>query len=243
MTRDDLTAGSWLALCVHGGGGGGWEWDAWSRVFAARGFTTLAPDLEPSAAGLAATRFVDYREQVLVRGRDLARPGMPLAVVGASLGGLLALSVAAELGAAALVLVNPLPPAGVVARLPGEARPPIVPWGRQRSLASTRRALPDADDATILYALRRWRDESGAVLDEARAGIAVEPPRCPVLVLSSEHDDEVPPLASRALAVRLGADFESLRAASHVGPLLGTRAAVIAARVADWLGARAAQQG
>lgn len=239
MTRDDSTAGPWFALCVHGGGGGGWEWGAWTRVFAARGFMTQAPDLEPVAAGLAATRFADYREQVLLRWRAGARANAPGALIGASLGGLLALSMAAEAGAAALVLVNPLPPAGVVARLPGAVCEPIVPWGRQRSLASTRRALPDADDATVLHAFRRWRDESGAVLDEARAGIVVEPPRCPVLVLSSEHDDDVPPLASRALAVRLGADFESLRGTSHVGPLLGTRAAAIANRVADWLDSHA----
>ena len=237
MMRDDPTACPWLTLCVHGAGGGGWEWGAWTRVFAARGFTTQAPDLEPVAAGLAATRFVDYREQLLLHWRDSTRAGTPGALIGASLGGLLALSAAAELGVAALVLVNPLPPAGVVARLPGEAREAVVPWGRQRSLAATRRALPDADDATILHAFRRWRDESGAVLNEARAGIVVEPPRCPVLVLSSEHDDDVPPLASRALAVRLGADFESLRGISHVGPLLGTRAAAIANRVADWLAA------
>ena len=235
MMRDDTTACPWRTLFVHGAGGGGWEWGAWARVFAARGFATQAPDLEPAAGGLAATHFGDYRDQVLQRWREGAGANVPGVLIGASLGGLLALSVAAELGAAALVLVNPLPPAGVVARIPGEVREPIVPWGRQRSLASTRRALPDADDATILHAFRRWRDESGAVLDEARAGIVVEPPRCPVLVLSSEHDDDVPPLASRALAVRLGADFESLRGASHVGPLLGTRAAAIAIRVADWI--------
>ena len=85
--------------------------------------------------------------------------------------------------------------------------------------------MPDADDAACLYALRRWRDESGAVLNEAREGVAVEIPRCPALVLSSELDAEVPPAAARALAVRLSADFRSIPQASHVGPLLGRDAA------------------
>ena len=46
---------------VHGAGGGGWEWDAWARVFAAEGWRVFAPDLQPAAEGLAATRLDDYR--------------------------------------------------------------------------------------------------------------------------------------------------------------------------------------
>ncbi len=243
MIGDESTDAGWRVLCVHGAGAGGWEWQVWRRVFEAHGFATSAPDLVASAGGLAVTRFADYRAQLVAHARVLGGSPAPLAVVGASLGGLLALSVAVEVGAAALVLVNALPPAGLVATQPGDPHEAIVPWGRCRSLASTRRALPDADDATALHAFRRWRDESGAVLDEARAGIAVERPRCPVLVMSSEYDDDVPPLASRGLAVRLGADFESLRGASHVGPLLGTRAATIAGRTVDWLRARAPMAG
>ena len=98
--------------------------------------------------------------------------------------------------------------------------------------------MPDADDAASMHAFRRWRDESGAVLEQARAGIAVELPRCPTLVLSGELDDDVPPTLSRALAVRLAADFERLPQCSHLGPLLGSRAASIAERTATWLHAR-----
>lgn len=242
MTADEACGAGWRALCVHGAGAGGWEWQAWRRVFEAHGIDVSTPDLVAAEAGLAATRVADYRNQVAAHARASVASSAPLALIGASLGGLLALSVAAEVGAAALVLVNALPPAGIVA-MPVVAHTAIVPWGSRRSLASTRRALPDADDATALHAFRRWRDESGTVLDEARAGIAVDRPSCPVLVLSSEHDDEVPPLASRALAVRLGADFESLRGASHVGPLLGVGAAATAARVVAWLRALAPGTG
>ncbi|HEY4556436.1 MAG TPA: hypothetical protein VIG68_08390, partial [Lysobacter sp.] len=51
-------------LLVHGAGGGGWEWAIWQRVFDARGWTSAAPDLQPAAAGLAATGLDDYLAQV-----------------------------------------------------------------------------------------------------------------------------------------------------------------------------------
>ena len=233
---ETMTAKHWRAVCVHGAGGGAWEWNIWSRVLRAHAISVVARELQPGADGLALTRFADYRAQLL----DWCRAGenaRPLVLIGASLGGLLALAVAAEVRAAALVLVNALPPAGVVSRLPAAVQPPIVPWGRSRSLQGTLRAMPDADDAAVMHAFRRWRDESGAVLGEAQAGVPVEWPRCPTLVLASGRDDDVPVFASRALAVRLGADFECLPDASHVGPLLGTQAAGVALRVVDWLAA------
>lgn len=235
MRRDEDVGHALVAVCVHGAGAGGWEWNSWKRMFGACGIVAHAPDLQPAAGGLAATRFDDYRNQVIAHCRDALSSGSRLVIVGASLGGLLALSAAAEVGAAALVLINPMPPAGVISRSPGAQSAAIVPWGRERSIAGTRRAMPDADDAAALYAFRLWRDESGAVLDQARAGIEVALPGCPTLVLSSEHDDDVPAILSRALAVRFGADFERLPASSHLGPLLGTQSALIAERVATWL--------
>ena len=91
-----------VAVCVHGAGGGGWEWTIWARVLAARGWRVVAPDLLPAADGLAATALADYRAQVLAWCAQ-ASPS-PL-LVGASLGGLLALSIAAQANARALVLV------------------------------------------------------------------------------------------------------------------------------------------
>jgi pimeloyl-ACP methyl ester carboxylesterase len=224
-----------VVVAVHGAGGGGWEWGVWARALAFRGFSVIAPDLMPAAAGIEATTFSDYRAQVL---DWCAGARKPVVLAGASLGALLALAAASRAKPLALVLVNPLPPAGVLARPLYDVRPPVVPWARERSLASTRRAMPDADDAARLYALRRWRDESGAALNEARDGIAVEMPRCPVLLIASELDTDVPMAASRALAVRLSADFRTVAGASHVGPLLGASAATTASEAADWLAAR-----
>ncbi len=218
------------ALLVHGAGGGGWEWNVWRRVLEARDIACVCLDLEPLAAGLAATAFDDYRSQVH-RALD-ALPG-PRALVGASLGGLLAASCAAS--ADALVLVNPLPPAPWSAQLPRREWPDVVPWRREARLASTRRALADADDATALFAFRRWRDESGAVLRQAQSGVTVAVPQCPVLLVASELDEDVPAEVTAAVADAWSASLLRLPGSSHVGPLLGRNAAGVAGQVTAWL--------
>jgi len=226
-----------IAVFVHGAGAGGWEWNIWARVFVADSFEVLTRDLAPDAQGLAATRFSDYRDQVVQWCTDAAarRDPVRIVLVGASLGGLLCLSVASQCAVSALVLVNPMPPAGVLACPLGDPQAGIVPWGSRRSISSTRRAMPDADAAARQYAYERWRDESGDVLEQARVGVTVDLPRCPTLILASERDDDVPAMASRALALRCRADFELLAGASHVGPLLGTSAAATAHQATRWL--------
>jgi len=220
------------ALLVHGAGGGGWEWNVWRRVFAAHGIAASAPDLEAATAGLQATTLEDYRQQVATAARELPTPPV---LVGASLGGLLALCTAVEVDAAALVLVNPLPPSPWHAQLRRRAWPPRVPWARDASLAGTRAALPDADAATCLFAWRRWRDDSGAVLQEASSGVAVRAPACPLLVIASGRDEDVPARASAELASAFGGDLLHCAGASHVGVLLGRAAPVAAADAARWL--------
>lgn len=219
------------ALLLHGAGGGGWEWTVWRRVFAAHGVAAHAPDLQPVADGLEATRFDDYLVQARAWAGALAQPRV---LVGASLGGLLALRLASEVHAAALVLVNPLPPAPLSQRLAPRAWEARVPWQRTASLAGTMAALPDADAATWQAAWRRWRDESGAVLAEAGAGLAVERPACPVLLLASTADADVPCAVSTALAAELGADLLHCDGDSHVGPLLGRSAGLRARLVVSW---------
>lgn len=221
------------ALLVHGAGGGGWEWNLWRGVLAAHGLRVDAPDLQPVPAGMQATVFDDYLTQVRDALRALPRPRT---LIGASLGGLLC-AVAAD-AADALVLVNPMPPAPFHGRLPQRSWPPLVPWQRDARLAATRRAMPDADDAAALYAFRRWRDESGAVLGTAQAGVIAARPDCPVLCIVSELDEDVPATATLALAEAWQADLIRLPSAGHVAPLLGRGSADLARQVAAWLSAR-----
>lgn len=222
-------------LMLHGAGGGAWEWTVWRRVFEAAGHRVHAPDLMPDAGGLAATGLDHYRAQALQAAQHLAAP---YAAIGASLGGLLALDVASSTRCAALVMANPLPPQPEARRLPPRAPyPRIIPWGSGASLPGTRRALPDADDAACVFAFRRWRNESGRVLNEARAGVSIAPPRCPILVLASDSDDDVPAAVSAALASRLSATLLRVPG-SHVGPVLGRAAAGCARMAVDWLNSR-----
>jgi pimeloyl-ACP methyl ester carboxylesterase len=221
------------ALLLHGAGGGGWEWNAWRGVFAAAGIEVVTPDLQPTATGLAGTTFDDYLGQARTALAALPRPR---AVIGASLGGLLAMRCAAE--ADALVLVNPLPPLPWSSRLPARDWPEVVPWRRDARLASTRRALPDSDEATALFAFRHWRDESGAVLRVAHAGIEVVKPQCPLLCIVSEQDEDVPPMVTRSLANEWKAGLVQAPSPSHVGPLLGRCAPAIAVQAVTWLSAR-----
>ncbi len=217
-------------LLIHGAGGGAWEWDLWCATLAAHGIDARVVELAASARGLAATSLDDYHAQVQAALRGVPRPRV---AIGASLGGLLAVRVADQVDA--LVLINPLPPAPWHAQLPAREWPDVVPWGRRARLASTRRALPDADPATALAALRGWRDESGAVLRDAHRGLAVAPPVVPVLCVVSQRDDDVPPSTTRALGAAWGADLVDSAASSHVGPLLGIHAARDAQAACAWL--------
>ena len=225
-----LSEAARVAVFVHGAGGGGWEWGVWARCFEAEGFGVVAPDLRAGEDGLACVSLCDYADQVAGWVRSARDDGaVCVALVGASLGGLLAL---ANAGAAqALVLVNPLPPTGLPTDGPEQE---VMHWGRDASLAGTRRALPDADDLAALHAFRRWRDESGLALRQARAGWPLPVPACPVLVMGSRDDAEVPPASSRALAASLGAAWLELPG-SHAGPLLGRQAAGAARLAVDWL--------
>lgn len=215
-------------MLVHGAGGGAWEWNIWMRVFAASGWCCEALDLQPADAGLAVTSLADYTAQVE---QVLARQAQPAVLIGASLGALLALRCAHA--AAALVLVNPLPPKPWQLGS-DKVWPEIVPWRRARSLEGTRRAMTEADDAACLYAFRRWRDESGRVLNEAHAGVEVVAPAVACLVMASIDDTDVPHDRSVALAQGLGASLLNLPG-GHLAPLLGRGAATAATQAVAWL--------
>lgn len=230
----EAPAASRVAVMIHGAGGGGWEYDRWREAFAAQGWQVIAPDLLPAKAGLANTTFDDYLRQVVAW---VPRHRERLVLIGASLGGILALKAAERLKPDALVLINSVSPAGVGPRRPAKRYPAVIRWANG-PLKETRDAMPDSDEATILWAHKRWRDESGRVLNAARSGIKAQRPSCPVLVVIGEQDADIPPAASLALARWCRADVHQYAGTSHVGPLLGRRAPEIASAAAHWLEAR-----
>jgi len=151
------------------------------------------------------------------------------------------LALAAGLGVPAIrgfVLSRLMPPAPLSQQLPAREWADVVAWQRDARLESTRRSLIDADDATALYAFRRWRDESGAVMREAYAGLELAAPACPVLCIASATDRDVPMPVTSALAMQWDASLLRVPSASHVGPLLARNAAVVATQALRWLSPR-----
>lgn len=225
------------ALLVHGAGGGGWEFDVWRREFEERGWQVVARDLEPSLEGLAATKLRDYVSQVVAWGQDAAvAPHGELVLVGASMGGALVLSAAEQLRPTRVVLVNsvvPTPWARPTARTAKEL-PDVIRWAGS-SLESTVRALPDATPEVQRWACARWRDESGAVMREIRAGFNAVQPRCPALFVISGADTDVPAEQQAKWARAWSAPTLEYDDMSHVGPLLGASAHAVAHDVEAWL--------
>jgi len=218
-----------VVVMIHGAGGGGWEWEKWRPVFARAGWRVVAHDLQPASGGLAKTTLADYERQVV----SWCPKGQPVVLVGASMGGMLALRVAERVRARAVVLVNSVTPKGSG----GKSFPAVVRWANG-PLEDTRVAMPDSDEPTIRAAWKRWRDESGTVMTELSKGVVVAPPRKPTLVVVGREDTDVRPIDSLAMAMRLRADVIEYAGMSHVGPLLGRRAPEVAATVLQWLRAR-----
>lgn len=215
-------AAALTAVCLHGAGGGPWEWARWLRLWGAEGFQAQAPPLPE----------LDDLEAVRRRLQAGLSPGAVL--VGASLGGLLALQLARVLHAPALVLVNPLPPEPWSSALPQPAPGYTPDWGLRARLDGTRRAVPELDPVDALLAFRGWRDCSPRLLAQARHGQGFDRPGCPVLVIASAGDSDVPAALSSGLAQALGADLLGVPG-SHVAPLLAAEAPRLARYALEWL--------
>ena len=231
--------GATSVLFLHGAGGGGWEWAIWREIFAAEGYACDCPDLTPSAGAVSDSGFADYLELATAALACWTCPGV---VVGASLGALLALRLSERFADAVpgkisrLVLINSHPPWPESERMPAlrESADGLVDWGRRSRLVNTRRNLSDADEASCLFAFRRWRDESLRVLVEARAQRIMGPLRIPTLWLACRDDVDVPAALSESMADRLGGE-QLLLHGDHLSPLMGEQAPAVARQVLAWL--------
>ncbi|RYG34674.1 alpha/beta hydrolase [bacterium] len=220
-----------LAIFVHGAGGGGWEWIVWKREFERLGYEVRSPDLLPVKGGLAKTKLGDYVDQV-VRSAGGRRPTV---LVGASMGGMLALLAAPRLKPEKLVLVCSTVPASIY-RNPKANYPPLIRWANG-SYSDTVASMPDSTEEMRRFAHPRWRDESGAVLTRIAQGVWAKPPTMPTLVVIPEADGDIPPARQAALARWAKAEKKGYPGMSHVGPLLSKKAEQVAWDVLTWLGA------
>lgn len=230
-------------LMIHGAGGGAWEWNIWQRILIANNWQAHTLELNPKEDNIAETVFRDYLQQVILAAEKINTSvtnrvdenSPELILIGASLGGLLAMLAVQHVRPSALILLNPILPAPWHKRLPQRVYPSLIPWKQKSSLYNTQQALFDVDAATCELIWRRWRDESGKVMNEAWSGIAVEKPSCPILIMGSEHDQDIPPAELASLACAWNTGYIGVPGASHVGPLLGKSAVPSAILAHRWL--------
>lgn len=221
-------------VLLHGAGGGAWEWGRWVRLLQAQGCAVHVPDFSRRCAADAladARAFPRLRTELL--GRLQLKSGCVL--VGASLGGLLAATMADTLQARALVLLNPAIPAATAQPRQGS----VVmhgnrPWGLRASVGGTRDAISELHPVDVLQVFRRWSDCGQQLLAEVGEGIDVPRPLMPCLLLCSDSDAEIPADGVRRLAADWSAQLQWLRG-SHVAPVLGAEAAVAVAQTLAWL--------
>jgi pimeloyl-ACP methyl ester carboxylesterase len=238
-------------LFVHGLWGGSWVFEHWLQLAAARGREAWALDLRgrhgsgPLAA-LASVTFADYVHDV----ESVLDAIGPAAVVGHSMGGLLAQSVAWRPDVRAAVFVASVPPPGIplaswallrrapryaIALLRGRPFRPTAADMRELAL----NGLPAPRQAELAT---RFVEDSGHVARQLAFG-EVPPPRrlhCPALVVGAAADRLTPAAVQRRIAARYGADYVEV-AGGHMLPVEpGWRTPL--GRALSWLDAHAARR-
>lgn len=248
---------------VHGAFCGGWAFDAFRKPFEEAGYETHAPNLPHHERGadleqLAHAGVLEYAKSIEIYARGLK--SAPI-LVGHSLGGLIAQMVAARIETAALVLLAPSAPWGVLpttleehgnslglALLGDYWNRPIAPdytVARSNTLDRLER-----EDARRAFA--RFTPESGRAVREAMQwwsdhSMASTAPvykiAAPILALAGGNDRVNPASTVRRIAAR----FPSGQAAFHTFPemshwLIGEPEHENVARLTlGWLAERAAE--
>ena len=197
-------------LCIHGFTGSPFEVRPLGERLAERGFTAVGPLLPghgSDAAALNATSWRDWLAAVETALADLRRRCRVVGVAGLSMGGALALRVAArnpDLRALA-VLGTPLwLPFHITAAVLALRSVHQIPKGPSDIRdAAVRAAFPSARHFP-LHALRSLLE----FLPRARA--AVPRVRTPTLIIHADHDHVAPPACAVELHARVGAGDKKL---------------------------------
>ncbi len=232
--------GAATLLMIHGGAHGAWAFEEWLPCFASRGRRALAVSLRNHGRSRAVPqaeflrlRVTDYVDDVLAVAAWHARTGHPLALLGHSMGGIVAQKAAERLTLRALVLVAPVPPGQL-----GPLREPL-PRDRPVAVSSTLARevwfgslTPERREAC----LARLVPESPGVINDYSDGhlwVDRQRIRCPVLVTVGMHD--LTPLSPiLQVAAFYNAKLMKIPDAGH-DVMLEPGAARSARRIEGWL--------
>jgi non-heme chloroperoxidase len=214
-------------LCLHGLFAGAWVFEHLLPMIAEHGHSASAltyrgrpPNASlPTLGRCSIDDFCDDAREVV---RELGRP----IVLGHSLGGLIALLLAAGGLVRAAVLVSPAPPRGIVLL----SAPLLLRMTRYLpDLLGSRAFLPRAEDLDALVlnavpaherpALRALLvPDSGRAARQAALGVHAVPRgavRVPMLVVAGDRDRFIPISTSRRVATRYGASFHLAHGHGH----------------------------
>ena len=212
-------------VLIHGAANSSGVWTHWRKALSDLGWNSYALDLRghgaSGATDLSDTRMSDYADDVRALVREL--PRRPV-LVGWSMGGLVAMMVAAAGDAIACVGLAPSMPA-----LSRDASLPLrhgifgpEEYGIVTRDPAQQPAMPDLDHDERRMALASLGRESRLARDERAAGVVVERLPCPLLVVTGTEDEQWP--RSRYAAMHLQADWMDAAGASHWGLVLNRRA-------------------
>lgn len=220
-------------LMLHGMFGGSWYFEKYQRFFAARGWPAYALDLRGHHGSrpverLGQVSIADFVADALEASRGIAdrHEGQSPAVIGHSMGGLLAQKLAETGTVAAAVLLCAAPPHGIslvtptlllkqLKHLPAllGSRPVTGTPADHEQLTFHR--VPETDRADLVA---RLVPESGRAGREISLGaVRVDPRavRCPVLSVSAAEDRFVPARVGARIAAKYHASHWILPAHAH----------------------------
>jgi non-heme chloroperoxidase len=225
--RPDAPSGP-PVLFVHGIFVDAREWTDWLLHFAARGFPAYAVNLRGRAGSRPTPRLGSVSVDDYVQdAADVARRLGRAAVVGHSMGGLIAQRLAALDVVRSAVLITPAPPRGIVlfSRELAVKQLKYLPH-----ILLNRVIEPDAEALRQLAMNRapatvQERAMSQLVPDSGRAGRQISVTgvpvdrakvKCPMLVIAAEQDRFVPARVVARIAKRYGAQLEVIPGHGHI---------------------------
>ena len=227
-------------ILVHGAANSACVWTLWQQELAARGWASHAIDLRghgrSDTIDLSQTSMNDYAADIRSLADQLVQPPV---LMGWSMGGLVAIMVAAEGNSSACVALAPSMPArrvdttvelrtgefgadeyGIVSKQPGDQL-----------------AMADLDLQEQTIALSSLGQESRLARGERKAGIVVEQLSCPLLIVTGSEDRAWP--SDRYHDLWLDTDYLQVEGASHWGLVLNRRALdVMVPEITGWLSKR-----